>query len=218
MHIYFAYILCIYTLHLYSLHIYFASILCIYTLHLYFASILCIYTLHLYLLLSRVLYLTDCTRMDERAIVSACFPGAEDDLWVPRPVFEERLEWLRACWRPESMHCDDLARASEILSVPAGRWLSVDDAVRMMNIVHVRYPSHYTRIAIQKMIVIRTLYPNGLPVDMFSIGLCYYGYRNEFHIRMDPGRIREILLTPRWSPPPSGGSRTMMTMMTGGGP
>lgn len=139
--------------------------------------------------------------MNEAGILQLAF--SEDslgDLWMSREMFEERLEWFRRAWKPEYVHCDDLERADEILSIPDGRWLSVDDAVRLMNAVDVRNPYRYTRIAIEKMIVIRTLYPNGLPKDAFSVGLCYYGHDRQFHPGMNPKTVREILLSKRWSP------------------
>lgn len=143
---------------------------------------------------------------------------------MDKEMYAERLYWL-SNHRIPSLHCDDLLGASGVLSIPHDRWLTVDEATRVMLAVESNHADAYTRIAIQKMLVIRTLFWQGLPPDLFSVGLCYYGPRQTLHSRMEPENVRSIVTGVRWCPPPprvtrSGGGgryRDPISALSGGG-
>lgn len=96
-----------------------------------------------------------------------------DDILVDTETVNERAVWLRHHHLP-FLHCDNIEGALDVLSLPHEKRLRADDAQKLMVMIDLRHPSRWTRIALEKAIVMRTLNRGSLPRDMFSVGLCYY--------------------------------------------
>lgn len=115
----------------------------------------------------------------------------KDVLIEPRSV-DERALWFRHTHHLPVLHCDNIRHAMEILNLPADRFLRSEDAQKLMIAIDLRNPERGTRIAMEKAIVIKTLHRAALPMEMFSVGLCYYG-RPLCVSTMHMDTIREIV-------------------------
>jgi hypothetical protein len=96
------------------------------------------------------------------------------DLFIPKEIIKERLFWLSKTKLPY-VHCDDLSKAKEILGLTEEKSLSVEDAELLMNAIDKHFICNYTRIAYEKVIVIRTWAYWCLKTHLFPVGLCYHG-------------------------------------------
>lgn len=109
----------------------------------------------------------------DNEILSALGRTAEE-VFVGQELIGERLLWLQNRDLPY-LHCDDIRGALHVLQLPVNRKIRRDDAVRLMAAIDQRNPQRYSRIALEKAIVIKTLNSAALPGEVFAIGLCYHG-------------------------------------------
>jgi len=117
-----------------------------------------------------------------------------EDVFMTEDVVQERCVWLRRYNLPY-LHCDDISGAETVLGLPQDetRWLSVDQAVALMNAVDQRHPMRYPRIAIEKAIVRRTFYSTLLPQSVFPVGLCYHGEIVVLHNHSEVDLLRKTV-------------------------
>lgn len=115
-------------------------------------------------------------------------------VWEEDALVDERCFFLQH-HVPAYFSCDDLDQAEQWLGLsprPLQRHLKAAQAVRLMTAIETRRNiSAYPMIAMQKVLVQRTAHTALLPVDMFSVGLCYHG-RSAFLSTMDPNLIRNL--------------------------
>lgn len=97
-----------------------------------------------------------------------------EQILVGRELIEERLLWLQHHDLPY-LHCDNIQAGLDALQLPQNKKLRREDAIRLMTVIDQRNPSHFTRLAMEKAVVIKTLHRAALPADVFPIGLCYHG-------------------------------------------
>lgn len=71
------------------------------------------------------------------------------------------------------IHCDNIKKAFEYLSIDKDKRFYNQDAILIMNVLLNRNYAH-TNIAFQKILVLMTIHSANLPNELFSVGKCYY--------------------------------------------
>lgn len=130
------------------------------------------------------------TLLNENDILRVLGKTAEE-VFVEDAIYAERLFWIVHHGLP-MIHCDDLESAEAVLGMPHGKALRVNDAIRMMNEIDKKNPFRYTRIALEKVLVIKTLHKTALPMDVFPVGICYHGGHATPHTGMSDDAIRSL--------------------------
>ena len=75
------------------------------------------------------------------------------------------------------IHCDNMARALQYLSINGRKKFLTSDAIRIMDAIISRNNHEHTVISFQKVLVLLNFHSATLPNDLFSVGKCYFGGR-----------------------------------------